>query len=238
MSIIRALLTDKLITSTLVFGLVAYAQAQTIPPKARVENVTQEYFGVNLIPEIKIDPTHRVEVIVKPNWKYALAVVSVVAASKEYYFAPLSALRQKPVPWRKIVSFDDEVFDAEVHGDDLYLRTSKNSPRFKIVRTSLKNPDIKKAETVFAGGESVVNYFEPARDALYVEVLDGGIYRIYRVDYKTGKAAPLKIPYEGSAGIGEAVSGGDGIFYGINSWTKSETLSNIIRKPKNQPTRI
>jgi len=187
---------------------------------AKPEEQERAVFGVNLIPGIKIDPTHRVEVIVKPDWKYALAVVSVAAASKEYYFATLSAVHQTPVPWRKIVSFDDEVFDAEIHGDDLYLRTSKNTPRFKIVRMSLKNPDVKRAETVFAGGEAVVNYFETARDALYVEVLDGGTYRIHRVDYKTGKAAPLKIPYEGSAGISGAVSGGDGIFYSNESWTK------------------
>jgi prolyl oligopeptidase len=179
-------------------------------------------FGFDVNPDLKFDPTLMPLVETDPSWNFALATIETgVSPNREFYIAPLKELNQKIVPWHKIVSFDDEVGNIAVHGDDLYLLTYKNTPRFKIVRTSLSKPDLSKAETVFPTTEAVVTSLSAQRDALYVQTMDGGNYRLYRIDYKTKKAAPLNLPYEGSATMAATESNADGIYFNIVSWTKS-----------------
>jgi prolyl oligopeptidase len=181
-------------------------------------------FGNEINSDIKVEPRFTASATTNLNWKYAFASVnSTVSPNSEYYIAPIDALYQTPVPWRKIVSFDDEVSAVDVRGDDLYLLTFKNTPRYKIVRTSLLKPDLNMAETVYNGGEAVVRNFAAQPDALYVQTLDGGNRHIHRMDYKTKKAAPLKLPYEGATTIAATETDTDGIYFNIVSWTKSAT---------------
>ena len=197
--------------------------------------VDKPVFGNEVNSDIKIEPALTARAITNPNWKYVFASVnSTVSPNSEYYVAPVEALGQTPVPWRKIVSFEDEVSALDVRGDRLYLLTYKNAPRYKIVRTSLSKPDLKKAETVFTGGEAVVQNFAAQPDALYIQTLEGGNRRIHLVDYKTKKAAPLKIPYEGAATIAATESNTDGIYYNVVSWTKSPT--HFKYNPKTEKT--
>ncbi len=184
-------------------------------------------FDVNL--RIKFDQTLLPAVQTDANWNFALAMLeSGVSPNKEFYVAPLETLNEKVVPWRKIVSFDDEVgsYQADgvaIHGDDLYLISYKNTPRYKVVRTILSKPDLLNTEIVFPSGEAVVTSFAAQRDALYVQTMDGGNYRIWRVDYKTKKAELLKLPYDGSASITANESSMDGIYFNMVSWTKSDS---------------
>ena len=179
-------------------------------------------FGYGLNADIPdgIDMIWSVET--QPNWDFALAsMFTGVTPEKEYYVAPLAALNQTPVPWRKIVSFADEVSAFDIRGDDLYLLTYKNTPRYKLIRTSLSKPDLSKAETVFPAGEAVLRTFKAQRDALYVDALDGGNYRTWRVDYRTKKAEPLRLPYDGAAYLATNEPEAEGVYFILTSWTKS-----------------
>ncbi len=49
MNIIRFFLTTKLTACSLLLAFIISAQAQMMPPMARVDNVTEEYFGVKVI---------------------------------------------------------------------------------------------------------------------------------------------------------------------------------------------
>src|SRR5262249_17294892 len=118
-------------------------------------------------------------------------------------------------------ALEDEISNTDVHDDDLYLMTYKNTPRYKVIHTSLSNPDLSKATTIFPAGEAVVTGIGTAKDALYVQTLDGGTSRLWRVDYKSNKAEALKLPYAGSAYIGWTDQETDGVLFTLNSWTKS-----------------
>ena len=182
-------------------------------------------FGYEVNPNIKMEPAPLPFVGVPLGSKYAFALVnSGVSPNSEYYFAPLDKLRETPISWRRVAALEDEVAGFDLHGDDVYFTTYKNTPRFKVIRVNLAQPDLAKADTVFPASEAVVTNIGAAKDALYVQTLDGGMGRLWRVDYKGGAPRPIKLPYDGAGFIGWTDSQTDGLLFGLISWTKSETF--------------
>jgi prolyl oligopeptidase len=120
-----------------------------------------------------------------------------------------------------LVSLDDEVANVDLHGDDVYLLTFKNTPRYKVVHINLAQPDLAKAETIFPASSAVVTATGAAKDALYVQTLDGGVGKLWRVDYKGGAPQLIKLPYDGTANIGWTDQLTEGLLFGLTSWTKS-----------------
>jgi len=179
-------------------------------------------FGYEVNPAIKIGPTPLPFASVPIGSKYVIALLnSGVSPNSEYYFTTVDKLTQKPIPWRKLVSLDDEVATLDLHGDDAYLLTYKNTPRYKVVHINLAQPDIAKADTIFPAGQAVVNAAGAAKDALYVQTLDGGVGKLWRVDYKGGAPQLIKLPYDGTANIGWTDQQTEGLLFGLTSWTRS-----------------
>jgi prolyl oligopeptidase len=168
-------------------------------------------FGYEVDPRIRLTPAMMSFMMVPQGSRYAVAMAySGVSPNKEWYIAPIDAFDKVPVPWRRISTLDDEVSDIELHGDDVYCLTYKSAPRYKVARTSAARPDLANAPVVFAGGDAVVERVAAARDALYVQTLDGGSRRVQRVNYTTAKSRPVTLPYDGSASITIAEPDRDG----------------------------
>jgi len=179
-------------------------------------------FGYEVNPAIKMETTPLPFAYVPIGSKYVIALVnSGVSPNSEYYFTTVDKLAQTPIPWRKFVSLDDEVANLDLRGDDVYLLTYKNTPRYKIVHINLAQPDIAKADTIFPASEAVVTGLGAAKDALYVQTLDGGAGKLWRVDYKSGAPQLIKLPYDGTANIGWTDTLTEGLLFGLTSWTKS-----------------
>ncbi|HXT62306.1 MAG TPA: prolyl oligopeptidase family serine peptidase [Pyrinomonadaceae bacterium] len=179
-------------------------------------------FGYEVNPAIKMEPTPLPFAYVPIGSKYVIAIVnSGVSPNSEYYFTTIDKLGQTPIPWRKFVSLEDEVANIDLHGDDVYLQTFKNTPRYKVTRINLAQPDVAKASVMFPVSEAVVTGIGAAKDALYVQTLDGGVGRLWRVEYKGGAPQLIKLPYDGTAYIGWTDSQTEGLLFGLTSWTKS-----------------
>ena len=221
----------------------SYVKFQTLAPDAppteklqKIRNILhtvgtktdadKALFGYGVNPNIPLEVDPSADVFFPLNAKYAVAVVnSGVSPNSDFYVAPMNSINQTPIPWRKIINLADEVLGIMEHGDYLYLLTYKNTPRFKILRVNLANPDLKTAETVFPASESVVWNMMTAKDALYVETLDGGLRRVFHIDYKTLKSTEIPSPYAGGAlSLGNNSPDRDGVLLNVNSWTKPSAL--------------
>ncbi len=190
-------------------------------------------FGFEVDPKIKLGPTPLPFALVPVNSKYVFAIVnSGVSPNSEYYATTIDKVTQTPIPWRRIASLDDDIAGIDIHGDDLYLNTYRNTPRFKVIHINLAQPDLAKAETVFPASEAVVTFIGTAKDALYVQTLDGGVGKLWRVDYKGGAPQAIKLPYDGTAFIGWTDSQTEGLLFGLTSWTKSTAY--FAYNPKTQ----
>lgn len=201
-------------------------------------------FGYQVIPSIEVDADKFSSIRAVPNSKYALASVGIpiVSPSSSFYIAPAADVGMPDLPWRKVADFSDEVADIAIHGDDLYVLSFKNAPRFTILRLDARDPNLSEAETIVSPGEAVIQDFAAASDALYVHVLDGGMGRILRVPYGPHpRAENLPLPFPGDASIVATDPRVAGCLLLLGSWTKAfklyfyDSLSGELKKTNLQP---
>lgn len=142
------------------------------------------------------------------------------------YAAEISTLATPAVKWRKLCDRTDLVTSFAVQGDDLYLLTAQDAPRFKVVRMSLRTPNLTEAKTVVRAGPYVVNSLAAAQDALYVGILDGVAKKVLRVPYgQSPTPEQLKLPpEEPSASVIAARPDVAGVMIETRSWVRAGRL--------------
>ncbi|HXJ95654.1 MAG TPA: prolyl oligopeptidase family serine peptidase, partial [Terriglobia bacterium] len=220
-----------------------YGRLQNLPPGAPATELYQKYraylhvlgrdpekdlavFGYGVTPSIEVDPRDLSVFRVRPSWDYALGVVNHLTPNNAFYIAPVGAIGKSDSLWQKVADFSDQVKEVVIHGDDLYLLTFKNAPRYKIIRTSARRPNLASAETVVPASEGVITNIIAAQDALYVQVLDGGIGRLLRVTYANkSEVEPVTLPFEGSIDLGISDPRMPGTLLTMSSWTKAPRIN-------------
>jgi prolyl oligopeptidase len=183
-------------------------------------------FGYGVVPSIDLDPVQYTWIKTSPGSQYALSIIFTgVALENDYYIEPAEALSKPNSAWRKFAGPSDKVTDVAMHGDDLYLLTFKDSSRYKILRTDARNPNVASAEIVVPPSEAIVKKMTASHDALYVELMDGGINRILRVPYgPKPKVENIELSVQGSPNVVEADPRVSGILFVLTSWTKGPEL--------------
>jgi prolyl oligopeptidase len=181
-------------------------------------------FGYGAIPAIEVDPRRFSMIQTEANSKYAIGRIGIpiVSPNSVFYIASAESIGKPNPVWRKVADLSDEVGDVVVHGDDLYLLTFKNAPRYRIIRVDARNPDLSTAETIVPAGDAVIEEMSQAQEALYVHILDGGVERVLRVPYgPKPKEERIPLPFEGSASILATDPRLPGALLSIGSWTKA-----------------
>lgn len=154
--------------------------------------------------------------------KYALAVdAHGVQNEVTVYAAKLADVHDATAPWRKIVDVPDDCTGFDIRGDSLYLLTHHNAPHYKVVRVNLADGDFQKSEIVLPTSESVAVNIGAAADALYIQKLDGGIGRLFRIPFEGGAASPVPLPFDGAIEELFVNAAEPGVYIRTASWTKS-----------------
>ena len=178
--------------------------------------------GAGVSPAVTVAPAELVFAGNPIGSKYVIgAVVNGVQREIRFYVAPLASLSGDKTPWTKITDTADDVTDIAVLGDSAYLLTHKTASRFKVLRVSLAKPDLATAEVVVPESESVVTGLAAAKDALYVQRMNGGISELLRLDYQPGaKAAMVKLPFDGDISALASDQRIPGVVVNMSAWTK------------------
>ncbi len=155
-----------------------------------------------------------------PNYLLGLVIHGVQREIDVYVTAFDSSASWKPV-WKKAVDAADDVTGFDLHGDSLFLLSHKDASRFKVLRTSLGNPDLAHATTIVPASEVVIVGISAAGDALYIQDLDGGIGRLRRLPYDSGKIQAVKLPFDGAIQSLATNPTEAGAWLELTSWTKS-----------------
>jgi prolyl oligopeptidase len=80
-------------------------------------------------------------VMTSPDSNYAIAIVlHGDAVDRSFYAALLSAINGPDTPWRKIAGPQDQVNSAYLHGNELFVLSHKNAPRYQLLALALAEP--------------------------------------------------------------------------------------------------
>jgi prolyl oligopeptidase len=188
-------------------------------------------FGVNK--EIKIVATDLPFAATAPGSSYVFAILAHGVLNEfTMYDAPLDSVGKPGASWQKVCDIPDDVTGFDVHGDDLYLLTHKDAPRFRVVRTSAAHPDVEHAETVVPQTGNVIKNLSAAEDALYVQETDGTLGLLKKLSYSTGKLEAVQLPFEGTVDVTASDQRLPGILLDMTSWARAPRIYSY--DPKTQ----
>src|SRR5262249_54207874 len=137
-------------------GRLMYQRLQQLGPKAPVSDKYRNQrtfihalgtnpdtdvalFGAGVSAAVKMAPEEMGYATYSSGTPWVIGVAeNGVAREYRIWVAPLAALNGADTPWVQVADTSDAVIDLSVHGDDIYLTTHKDAPRYKVVRTSMK----------------------------------------------------------------------------------------------------
>lgn len=127
--------------------------------------------------------------------RHALLVLSDERREKRILVAPLQDVVQGKARWKEVATFEDDVTNAVLDGDDLYLMAYRGHPRGRVLKTQAHAPSLAKATAAVAQSGLVLEGFSRARNGLYLRAMDGGVHRILHLD-AAGKLSPIALPFD------------------------------------------
>ncbi len=157
-------------------------------------------------------------------------VIHGVKNEFDIYAIPFDANPGAKTAWKKVVDQSDDVTGLDVRGGEIYLLSHKNASRFKVLRTSLKSPDLAHAAVAVPTSEVVITGISAAEDALYVRDLDGGIGRLRRLPYSGGNIQSVNLPFDGAIQALVTNPTQAGAWLELVSWTKSPLWYSLDAK--------
>jgi len=181
--------------------------------------------GTGVSPRMEVLPTDLTFTIATPGSRFALGLV-VAGVQRELllYAAPLETVGKPDTPWVKICDRSDKITGFAVKGDDIYLLSYRESPRFSIIRTGLAAPDLESAPTVVAPSEQVLSEIQAAKDALYYQARDGTVKRVKRLAWGETQATEVKLPLEGAANLLTSRPEVAGALLSLDAWTRAREI--------------
>ena len=180
-------------------------------------------FGYQVSPDVKVTEDDFPFIAYSPGApKFLLGLIQHgVKREVDIYAAPFQDSLSEKAPWKKIADDSDAVISFDLHGENVFLVSHKDASRYKVLRTSLGNPDLAHATAVVPASDVVVVNISAAADALYVQDLDGGIGRLRRLPYSSATIQPLKLPFDGAIQTLVTNPTEAGAWLELTSWTKS-----------------
>ena len=138
-------------------------------------------------------------VLATPVSPWALGISAHGVQNEQTLFAArLEDVDAGRARWVNVVDVAEAVTGYDLRGDDIYLLTHAGASRFRIVRTSLAKPDFAKAQEIVPQQEGVLTALGVAQDGLYVQMLDAGPSRLFRVAFGGGALQSVSTPFLGS----------------------------------------
>jgi prolyl oligopeptidase len=163
----------------------------------------------------------------EPHSRYALAILIAGVQNEITVFVnTIEAAAKGQGGWKKVCGPEAKVTGCTIKGDDIFLITYQDAPRYKILSVKADNPAIANAKVVVPQSDVVVQSCVPAKDALYVQDLDGGIGRMRKVT-PDGRVSSIALPMEGTIGSLYCDTSRDGAVFSMQSWVRPPEILSV-----------
>jgi prolyl oligopeptidase len=185
-----------------------------------------DFFSNESNPELGIAPKEFPDAFIDESYPdYVFGFVGTVRNEMKILYSPISGMKQAPVKWDVLCEYSDNLVRSIVFkGDYAYAVTHTDAPRYRLIRTSVRRPDWKRAETVIPEGPDSIQYVTKSRDYLFVVYSNGVVGRIVKYSFATGKSSEVRLPASGTVDISCPDWHTNRCIVEISSWTSPTTL--------------
>jgi len=141
------------------------------------------------------------------------------------YYAPISQFNSGKIAWKILCRPEDKIVRSIIiMGNDVYAITYKGAKNYKLVHTTLTNPDWDKAETIAEEKPNeTLEGISHCKDYLFLDYTNGINDHYYKYQFKTKKLAEIKFPYSGVFNVWCLDDTTNNCYAGITSWNKPRT---------------
>jgi len=179
-------------------------------------------FGRGVARAVEVPEGQGTYLLGAPDSAYFVAVANhnMDAAPATLFVAPAAKINGAATPWRKFAAVSDGVTQLLLHGDSLYFLSQQGAPHFRILATSLAQPDLRHPRVVVAEGKAVITDFDIASDGLYYRERDGAVSRLMRTSLDGARTQAVPLPFEGNVYGPVADPQRPGALFNMQGWTQ------------------
>ena len=185
-----------------------------------------DFFSNASYPELNIDPSvYQSVFLAKDSRNYLFSGLESVQPEAVMYYAPISQLHAKKIQWKVLCKASDKLFSSlKMIGDEVYAITFEKARNYRLIATSLKNPDWANARTIAAErkDQTLVGFIN-TKDFLLVVYSDGINCHLSKYNLATQATTEVKLPYSGTIGVNCPNTLTNVCNLGITSWNRPFT---------------
>jgi len=149
--------------------------------------------------------------------KHALLILADVRTEFRVFIAPVADAVAKRARWMPVADFADEITGVEIDSGALWLLANRDHPRGRILKAPVSSPAVASASEVVAEGKVVIQSLARAKDGLYLEMMDGGISGLRRLD-PTGRVSEIALPFDGTLRALSCEASAEGALFSFTGW--------------------
>ncbi len=156
--------------------------------------------------------------------KYLIGFLFTAANELRAYYAPVTTIQDKSIPWKLLFKKEDKITNFFTHGKDLYMLTYKDAPNYKITQTNIETPDIDNAVTIYKEGKDKINDISGTKDFLIITLADGINNSLVKYNFQTATSESILKDLQGQVSVAFSGNKTDSTIIGVTSWNKPYSL--------------
>jgi len=158
------------------------------------------------------------------DFRYLFGSPASVRSELTVFYAPASQLLAAKIDWKPLINPDDQIVNFATHGDQVFLLSHKDAAKYKILSTSLLQPDVAHAAVVMPEGKEIIDGLDRTKNYLVVTTSDGINNRLFTYAFAKPGWNEVKLPHGGSVAVGGYDITSDDAEAVLTSWTKPTEL--------------
>jgi prolyl oligopeptidase len=189
----------------------------------------KDFFSSASYPELKIDASvYPYAFLNEDSRGYIFAGEGTVQSEQKMYYAPVNEIEARKIQWKTLCLPTDKIVRSIViKDDDVYAITYNNAKNYKVIYTSLKNPDWNSAKTIAAEkANETIEGISYSKDYLFITYSDGINNRLTKYNLNTKQTTEIALPFKGTVNINCFNTKTNDCLVGISSWNKPYTEFN------------
>ena len=183
------------------------------------------YFSIAAYPELKISPDkHPGGDITFYSPDYIFAYAGNDDGIFISYYAPKEELKNARINWKSLCNTNDEIINIDYKDDRVFAISKKNAKNYKLISTSLNNPNWTKAEIIAEEkSDLILEDFKICKDHILITYSNGINNTVFKYSLINKKTTEIKLPINGTASIEHIDKESSEVYITISSWIMPPT---------------